>query len=169
MKTSDGLVLLFLFWACRRGGGAAPSSPSSPSSPSPSLPTAPSSTPGTITALEPGVYWWCCASNEAEALVAWLQVNTGNGNVGQVKLLGSNGVDCAVVLFDVLKPTAWTLSGVPQEAEFGMVTELEDLKPITSMSEFFRRKARQAVEAVRAFDARLQQYLDRVLRPAPSP
>lgn len=112
------------------------------------------------------MYWWCAGASEAPALIEWFRVNVGMARLA--RMLGSNGADCAVVLFEVLVPCIWTLSGMPEEAPFGLDTTLEDLRPFPSLSEFFLRQAKQTLEAIKAFDARIQKWLDSVLRPSPT-
>lgn len=112
--------------------------------------------------LQPGVYWYCCSAAEAPELIRWFNDRT-LGVVG-TKLLGSNGVDCAIVLFELNGAYYWTLSGLPQPAPGGMATTLQQLGKEPSLADFFLRKAQQGLEAVRQLDAKIQQWLDSVFR-----
>lgn len=158
MKNTDAILLLLLLYAVstRR------SSPASTTSPVPAPPVMPAPH-----WLEPGVYWWCASASEAQPLIEWFRANAGMARLA--KMLGSNGADCAVVLFEVTGTCIWTLGGTPEEAPFGLDTTLDDLQPVPSLGDFFARKAKQTLEAIKAFDARIQQWLDSVLRPAPAP
>lgn len=158
MKDRTALVLLLLLFAYGRSSTSSTSSTPAVPAPSPATPH--------DHWIEPGVYWWCAGASEAQALIEWFRVNVGMARLA--KMLGSNGADCAIVLFEVMVPCVWTLSGVPEEAPFGLDTTLEDLQPVPSLGDFFRRKAAQTLEAIKAFDARIQHWLDSVLRPAPT-
>ncbi|HEY6723634.1 MAG TPA: hypothetical protein VI197_06355 [Polyangiaceae bacterium] len=112
--------------------------------------------------LQPGVYWYCCSPAEAQEFIRWLNDRT--LMVVGVKLLGSNGKDCAVVVFETNGVAYWTLSGLPRLAPQGMATTLEALTKEPSLTDFFRERARQAIEAVRSMDQKIQQWLDGVFR-----
>lgn len=145
MKDRDALVLLVLLVLATR--------------------KASSSSPGVDQRwLVPGVYWWCASASEAQPLIAWF---TGNASkVHLARMLGSNGADCAVVLFSVFEGITWPLSGTPEEAPNGIDTTLDDLRGESHLAEFFRRMAERTWEQIKAFDARVQQWLQSVL-PAP--
>lgn len=112
--------------------------------------------------LQPGAYWYCCSAAEAPLLIQWFNDRT--LLVDETKLLGSNGVDCAIVLFKINAPLYWHLSGLPQLAPNGMATTLEQLGKEPSLADFFLRKAQQGLEAVRRLDAQIQKWLDGVFR-----
>lgn len=112
--------------------------------------------------LQPGVYWWCCGPNEAGALMQW--VNDRTLIVSNLTVLGSNGIDCAIVLFQLNGVAYWMLSGLPRIAPKGLDTKLTDLMPEPSLADFFLKKAQQTIAAVRKMDQQIQQWLDSVLR-----
>lgn len=112
--------------------------------------------------LPPGVYWYCCSPAEAQEFIHWMHART--LMIVGTKLLGSNGKDCAVVLFETNGHAYWTLTGLPKPAPAGMATTLEQLSGERSLTDFFLEKARQSIEAVKAMDARIQQFLDQLLR-----
>jgi hypothetical protein len=152
MKNQDALVLLLLLYAVGRS-----SSRSSPW-------WMPTPAPATDERwLVPGVYWWCASASEAEPLIGWFRDNS--GKVQLAKMLGSNGGDCAVVLFEVKERIRWPLSGTPEEAPRGLDTTLDDLRSESKLEEFFRKMAASTWEQIKAYDARIQQWLDSVLRP----
>lgn len=152
MKTQDALALLLLLYLARSSGSPAPIV----------------ATPAVDERyLVPQVYWWCASSGEAQPLIAWFSDNA--RSVRLVKMLGTNGGDCAVVLFEVMERIRWPLSGTPEEAPRGVDTTLEDLRGESAMHEFFRKMAERSWDQIKAFDARVQQWLDSVLRPAPAP
>jgi hypothetical protein len=157
MRDGDALLLVVLFLAFGNRNTTPETAPPA---------RAPNKAPVTDRWLDPGVYWYCAGAAEAPELVKWFQTNVGMARLG--KLLGSNGADCAVVLFEVIVPCIWTLANMPGEAPFGLDTTLADLEPEPSLADFFRRKAKQTLEAIKAFDARIQQWLDSVLRPSPT-
>lgn len=112
--------------------------------------------------LQPGVYWYCCSPAEAQEFMNW--VNDRTLIADSVTLLGSNGVDCAVVLFRLNGAAYWTLTGLPKLAPNGLATTLDQLKGEPTLLDFFLRKAEQTIEAVRRMDARIQQWLDSIFR-----
>ncbi len=155
MRERDALVLLLLLVFATRSSSSSPN-------PIPSQ-TYPSGVDERW--LASGVYWWCAAASEAEQLIAWFRDNAESAQL--VKMLGSNGGDCAVVLFEVTNRIRWPLSGTPEEAPRGIDTTLDDLRGESKLGEFFRKMAERGWEAVKAFDARVQQWLQQVLPTPP--
>ena len=152
MKLRDAVFYYVLYRVlCAPGGGAAPALPP----PMPGVDNDPRM-------LQPGVYWWCCGPDEAQALMQW--INDRTLIVSDVKVLGSNGIDCAIVLFQTNGVTYWMLTGLPKLAPRGLATTLDDLKPLPGLADFFLKKAQQTIEAVRKMDQRIQQWLDSVFR-----
>lgn len=154
MKNQDALLLLALLWLVGRSAGGSSSSPN----PAPSQ-TYPSGTDERW--LVDGVYWWCASASEAQPLLTWFSDNT--DKVRLVKMLGTNGGDCAVVLFEVRERIQWTLGGTPEEAPRGLDTTLDDLRSESKMHEFFRKMGERTLEQIRSFDARVQQWMDSVM------
>ena len=155
MKQRDKLIvglLLLLAFSGRRAKATLPSGGTIDIDPS----------AGDERMLQPGVYWYCCSAGEAPELVRWMNDRT--LLIAQTKLLGSNGVDCAIVLFELNGAAYWTLTGLPTPAPAGMATTLQQLGREPSLADFFIRKAQQGLEAVRRMDQKIQQWLDGVFR-----
>lgn len=152
MKDRDALVLLVLLVLATRSAGAGPL-------------IVPGPGPIDERWLVDGVYWWCAGASEAQQLIAWFADNS--DKVRLHRMLGTNGGDCAVVLFQVSERIRWPLSGTPEEAPYGLDTDLDDLRGESKLAEFFRRMAERTVEQIKAFDARVQQWLQQVIPPPP--
>lgn len=131
----------------------------------PGGPLAPAPTTDNRRWLTTGVYWWCTAPNEAEPLVAWFRDNA--ASVRLVKMLGTDGGNCAVVLFDVRERLVWPLSGTPEEAPNGIDTTLEDLRGESKLAAFFRRMAEKTWEHIKRVDEAVQQWLQQRLPTPP--
>lgn len=154
MKERDALFLLLLLVVAARSSSAT---------------VEPPRVPGSTTVerwLTTGVYWWCTAPNEAEPLVAWFRDNA--ASVRLVKMLGTDGGNCAVVLFEVRERVVWPLSGTPEEAPNGVDTTLEDLRGETKLGAFFRRMAEKTLEHLKRVDEAVQQWLQQHLPTPPA-
>ncbi|HEY0467407.1 MAG TPA: hypothetical protein VGC79_24575 [Polyangiaceae bacterium] len=121
--------------------------------------------------LAPGWYWWLVRwSTDRADLETWLRYNRGKASVA--KALGYTSDDNAILILHVNEPVIWSLPGWPTPAPNGVSTSLPELErapkpgPVTSQDwrNLLTKLLNQGIDEVLAFDTKVQQWLDKVLR-----
>lgn len=121
--------------------------------------------------LAPGWYWWFVRWSTDRALLEdWLRFNRDKAYVA--KALGYTSDDNAILILHVRETVLWTLPGYPSPAPNGTGTSVPELErapapgPVSSQDwkNLLDKLMHQAIDDVIAFDAKVQQWLDRVLR-----
>lgn len=122
--------------------------------------------------LAPGWYWWFVRwSTDRPQLEEWLRYNRDKAYVA--KALGYTNADNAILILKVNERVVWTLPGYPSPAPNGTSTSLPELEqsqkpgivPTTQdWKNFLNGLLNQAIDDVLSMDAKLQEWLNRVLR-----
>jgi len=124
--------------------------------------------------LSPGWYWWFVRwSTDRPQLEEWLRYNRGKAYVA--KALGYTNADNAILILKVDAEVEWTLPGFPRPAPNGTSTSLPELERAPKPEwgklpteqdwrNFLDGLLHQAIDDVLSMDAKVQQWLDKVLR-----
>lgn len=120
--------------------------------------------------LAPGWYWWFVRwSTDRAPLETWLRYNRDKAYVA--KALGYTTDDNAILILHVKQTVLWTLPGYPSPAPHGTSTSIPELEraettPVNRQDwkNWLSKLTAQAIDDVLAMDAKVQEWLDRVLR-----